>query len=320
MGDTLPRIKLAAVQAASVHLDREATVAKACDLIAQAGAQGADLIAFPEGFVPAHPCWFTVRPPTDKISLGLSARLFQNAVVIPSPATDQLAQACREAGITAVIGVCEKRPETTGTLFNTQLVIGPQGQLLGKHQKLMPTLAEKLVHTGGYGDTLSTFEAPFGRVSALVCGENGNPLAAYHLLSQYPVVHVASWPAFVSPTVSLAEVIPTLTRGLAVTMGCFVVNATGVLTQDAMDDYQAGQQERAFMEALRGQGHASVIGPSGQVLTAPLSGEGLVMAEVNLNDILPRKVAMDFAGHYNRPDVFEFRVRTEVPSHPSPAA
>lgn len=313
MSDVLPRIKLAAVQAASVHLDRDATVAKACELIAEAGRQGADLIAFPEGFIPAHPCWFTVRPATDKTSLQLSARLFQNAVVIPSPATDELAAACKEVGVTAVIGVCEKQLKTTGTMFNTQLVIGPQGQLLGKHQKLMPTLAEKLVHTGGHGDTLSTFEAPFGRISALVCGENGNPLAAFHLLSQYPVVHVASWPAFVSPSVSLADVIPVITRGLAVSMGCFVVNATGVLTQDAMDAYEAGERERAFMAALLGQGNASIIAPSGQVLTAPLQGEGIVYAEVDLNDILTRKIAMDFAGHYNRADVFDFRVRTDVP-------
>lgn len=311
MSDILPQITLAAVQASSVHLDRTATVAKACALIAEAGAKGADLIAFPEGFIPAHPCWFTVRPATDKISLGLSRQLFQNAVVIPSADTDALAQACSDAGITAVVGVCEKRAGTTGTLFNTQLFIGPDGQLLGKHRKLMPTLAEKLVHTGGHGDTLSTFETSFGRISGLVCGENGNPLAAYALLSQYPLVHVASWPAFVSPTVSLADVIPTITRGLAVSMGCFVVNSTGVLTQEAIDAYQAGEAERGFMAALKGQGHASVIGPSGQVLTAPLAGEGIVYASVDLNEIVLRKVAMDFAGHYNRSDVFEFRVRMD---------
>ena len=135
MSDILPQITLAAVQASSVHLDRTATVAKACALIAEAGAKGADLIAFPEGFIPAHPCWFTVRPATDKISLGLSRQLFQNAVVIPSADTDALAQACSDAGITAVVGVCEKRAGTTGTLFNTQLFIGPDGQLLGKHRK-----------------------------------------------------------------------------------------------------------------------------------------------------------------------------------------
>ena len=224
-----------------------------------------------------------------------------------------MAQACQDAGITAVIGVCEKQAHTTGTMYNTQLFIGPQGQLLGKHRKLNPTLAEKIVHAGGHGDTLSTFETPFGRISGLVCGENGNPLAAYHLLSQYPVVHVASWPAFVSPTVSLADVIPTITRGLAVTMGCFVVNATGVLTQDAIDAYQAAAPEQAFMAPLKGQGYASVIGPGGRVLTAPLEGEGIVYADVDLNEIVLRKVGMDFAGHYNRPDVFDFRVRTEVP-------
>jgi aliphatic nitrilase len=308
-GDTLPRIKLAAVQAASVHLDREASVAKACTLIAQAGAAGAQVIAFPEGFIPAHPCWFSVRPPTDKVSLGLSQKLFQNAVVIPSEATHHLGEACRLANITAVIGVCEKRPDTTGTMYNTQIFIGPDGQLLGKHQKLLPTLAEKIVHTGGHGDTLNSFQAPFGRISGLICGENGNPLAVYHLLSQYPVVHVASWPAFVSPVVNLGETILTITRGVAYSMGCFVLNATGVLTQEVIDVYQATAEPSAFLDRLLNQGYASIIAPSGQVISQPIQGEGIVYADVDLNDIITRKIALDYAGHYSRPDVFDFKVK-----------
>ena len=163
MSDMLETVRLAAVQAAPVHLDREATVEKACSLILEAGRQGAKVVGFPEGFIPAHPSWYTVRPATGRVSLGLSRRLFQNAVVIPSESTDPgLGQACQQAGLTAVVGMCEKRPDTTGTMFNTQLFIGPDGAILGKHQKLVPTVGERLVHTGGWGDTLKAYKAPFG--------------------------------------------------------------------------------------------------------------------------------------------------------------
>ncbi len=123
MSDMLETVRLAAVQAAPVHLDREATVEKACSLILEAGRQGAKVVGFPEGFIPAHPSWYTVRPATGRVSLGLSRRLFQNAVVIPGEATERLGEACREAGITAVMGLCEKMPGTTGTMFNTQLYV-----------------------------------------------------------------------------------------------------------------------------------------------------------------------------------------------------
>ncbi|MES2414594.1 MAG: carbon-nitrogen hydrolase family protein [Pseudomonadota bacterium] len=313
MSDALKKIRLAAVQASSVHLDRDATVEKACGLIREAGKAGASLVGFPEGFIPAHPSWFTVQPGTGKISLGLSQRLFQNSVVIPGEQTDKLGAACRDAGVTAVIGVCEKRADTTGTMFNTQLFIGPDGNILGKHQKLMPTLAERIVHTGGWGDTLKAYETPFGRVSGLICGENANPLAASALMAMYPVVHVASWPAFVSPAVKLSDVISAISRGLAYSMGCFVINATGVVSEAALDDFQLAPDARAPLEKLRNTGYASIIGPSGQVLSQPLDGEGVVYADVDLNDVMVSKILNDFAGHYNRPDVFSLHINEAVP-------
>ncbi len=314
MGDALKKIRLAAVQASSVHLDRDATVDKACDLIREAGKAGAQLVGFPEGFIPAHPSWFTVQPGTGRISLGLSQRLFQNSVVIPGEQTDKLGEACRDAGVTAVIGLCEKRAGTTGTMFNTQLFMGPDGNILGKHQKLMPTLAERIVHTGGWGDTLKAYEAPFGMVSGLICGENANPLAASALMAMYPVAHVASWPAFVSPAVKLSDVILAISRGLAYSMGCFVINATGVVNDAALDDFQLEGDARAALEKLRNVGYASIIGPSGQVLSQPLDGEGIVYADVDLNDVMVSKILNDFAGHYNRPDVFTLHVNDAVPA------
>jgi len=194
MGDELQKVKLAAVQASSVFLDREATVEKASAIIAEAGAEGADIIGFPEGFIPAHPAWYGYQPAAGGKSGPLARELFQNAVEIPGPATEALSAACRAASINAVVGVCEKRPGTNGTMFNTQLFIGADGKILGKHQKLAPTVGERLVHTGGWGDTLTTFPTPFGNVSGLICGENSNPLAVYVMLAMNSVVHVASWP------------------------------------------------------------------------------------------------------------------------------
>ena len=313
MGDMLKKVRLAAVQAAPVILDREATVEKTCRMIREAGAHGAALIAFPEGFIPAHPSWYTVRPATGKTSVGLAKRLFQNAVVIPSDATERLGSACREAGITAVIGVCEKRPDTTGTMFNTQLYIGPDGRILGKHQKLVATVGERLVHTGGWGDTLKAYATPFGTVSALICGENSNPLAAYVMMCMSPVVHVAAWPAFFSPAQVMADSIMAVTRGLAYSMCCFIVNATGVVDDATIEAYEPGPEERAFLERVKGRGHASVIAPNGQVVAGPLDGgEGILYADVDLNDVLIPKLMHDFTGHYNRFDIFSLRVNTHA--------
>lgn len=315
MGDELPKVRVAAVQAASVFLDRDATVDKACRLIREAGAKGADLIGFPEGFIPAHPSWYTVSPTTGRLSLDLARRLFQNAVVIPSEATDRLGAACRSAGITAVVGLCEKRPGTTGTMFNTQLYIGPDGQILGKHQKLVATVGERLVHTGGWGDTLKAYAAPFGVVSGLICGENSNPLAVYVMMTMNPVVHVASWPAFFSPSRDMPDCIMAVSRGLAYAMGCFVINATGVVDDAVVEGYEPAEPERAFLEGLKGRGYASVIGPIGQVVAGPLGeGEGILYADVDLNDVLIPKLIHDYAGHYNRFDVFSVSVnRTARP-------
>jgi aliphatic nitrilase len=312
MGDILERIKLAAVQATSPFLDRDAGVEKACRLIREAGAAGADVIGFPEGFIPGHPSWFTVRPTTGETSLGLCRRLFQNSVVIPSDATDRLRAACRDGGLTAVIGVCEKRDGTTGTMFNTQLCIGPDGRILGKHQKLAATVGERLVHTGGSGDTQKAYAAPFGKVSGLICGENSNPLAVYNLMSMYPLVHVAAWPSFFSPALDMSDCIQAVSRGLAYSMGCFVINSTGVLNDETIDAYEPAAEERAFLQKIKNRGYASIVGPNSQVVASAPDGAGecIVYAEVDLNDVLIPKLMHDFAGHYNRFDIFSVHVNT----------
>ena len=157
MGDNYPTVKVAAVQAASVFLDRDGSTEKACRLIREAGANGARVIAFPEGFIPAHPVWYHHHPATGAIANKLAVELFKNSVEIPGPEIERCARAARDANAYVVIGVCEKMPQTIGTMFNSQLYFGPDGALIRKHQKIMPTVGERLVHMGGFGDTFGAF-------------------------------------------------------------------------------------------------------------------------------------------------------------------
>src|SRR5690348_6714198 len=139
MGDSYAKVKVAAVQAASVFLDREGSTEKACRLIREAGKAGARVIGFPEGFIPAHPVWYHHHAATGAMANKLAVELFKNAVEIPGAETDALCAAARDACAYVVIGVCEKIPHTTGTMFNSQVYIGPDGTLIRKHQKIMPT-------------------------------------------------------------------------------------------------------------------------------------------------------------------------------------
>src|SRR5258706_2598313 len=194
MGDKYPIVKVAAVQAASVFLDREGSTEKACRLIREAGKKGARLIGFPEGFVPAHPVWYHHHPATGAKATELAVLLFRNAVEIPGPEIDAICAAAREANAYVVMGVCEKLPRTIGTMFNTQVYIGPDGQLLGKHQKLVPTVGERLVHSGGFGDTFGAFQTEFRPMSRLICGEKFQPPSLFALTAGRTPVHVLSLP------------------------------------------------------------------------------------------------------------------------------
>ena len=167
-------VKLAVVQAAPVFLDRAATVEKACSYIRQAGKEGAALVAFPESFIPAYPDWVWAVPPGEEGTLNeLYAGLFENAVEIPGPDTQALCQAARAAGVYVVVGVTERSPQTSnGSLYNTLLYIDPQGSVMGRHRKLVPTGGERLVWAPGDGSTLQVYDTPLGKIGGLICWEN----------------------------------------------------------------------------------------------------------------------------------------------------
>ena len=306
--DLKKKIKIAAVQAAPVFLDRAATTEKACRLIREAGENGADVIGFPEGFIPCFPAWMELLPGTGDLAQTLFRELFHQSVEVPGPEVEALQMACREANIYAVVGINERRPGTTGTLYNTQLTFGRDGELLHKHQKYVPTVGERLVHAPGTTGSKASVKTDFGGLSGLICGENGNPLAIYSLSLDYPLVHVASWPPHFCPGANMKDAIHVTTAGLANSLSCYVINSVAVISDDAIEAYGGNSEIREYLEGERRKHPATILGPGGNVVAGPLEGdqeEGILYADnISADDQIGPKYTADYAGHYNRPELF----------------
>ena len=315
MGDKYPVIKVAAVQAASVVLDREGSTEKACRLIREAGRAGARVIGFPEGFVPAHPVWYHHHPATGAIANELAAALFRNAVEIPGPEVDALCAAARDAGAYVVIGVCEKLPRTIGTMFNTQVYIGPDGALIGKHQKLVPTVGERLVHAGGFGDTFGAFQTEFGPMSGLICGENSNPLAVFALTAEGTRIHVMSWPNhFPTSGDPMRNRVTVDSQAFAQMSKAFVISACGTVDEAMIRMLKAGPEGEKFLRNPDCCGGSTIVAPNSRVLAGPMGAEeGILYAECDIEIGIQAKLRHDFAGHYNRPDVFQLHINRSAP-------
>ena len=308
-------LRVAAVQAASVFLDREATTAKACALIRQAGREGAQMVVFPEGFIPGHASWYHHHVATGPLSTGLALRLFESSVEIPGPVTQALGEAAREAGCLVVMGLCEREPGSRATMWNSQVFIGPDGKLLGKHRKFMPTVGERLVHVGGHGDTFGAVETPLGRVSGLVCGENLNPLAQFALTAERTTLHAMSWPAYFGlGGPAIGDLVRANAVNFALSAGAFVVAACGALDAASAEAMAIPEADMATLEAGGRLGGSLIAAPSGQILAGPMGAEeGLLLADCDLSLIGRVKLAMDFAGHYHRPDIFSLSVNRRRP-------
>jgi nitrilase len=315
MGDEYPTVRAAAVQAASVFLDREASTAKACDLIREAGRGGARLIGFPEGFIPAHPVWFHFHPGTGRVATELSVDLFKNSIEIPGAEVDALCAAAADASAYVVMGVCEKVPNTIGTMFNSQIFIGPNGEYLGKHQKLMPTVGERLVHMGGHGDSLRAFQTEFGPATGLICGENSNPLAIMTVTAQHSRVHVMSWPNHF-PTISspLRERVKIDSQAFAQMSKAYVVSACGTVDDHMVERLELSEEDEKMIRDPDFCGGSMIVSPNSEVIAGPLGPEeDILYADLDLDVGIKMKLRHDFAGHYNRPDVFQLTVNADAP-------
>ncbi|MBI4246119.1 MAG: carbon-nitrogen hydrolase family protein [Candidatus Rokubacteria bacterium] len=315
MGDEYPVVKVAAVQAASVFLDREGSTEKAGRLIREAGGHGARVIGLPEGFIPAHPVWYHHHPATAAIANRLAVELFKNAVEIPGPEIAALGAAAAAANAYVVIGVCEKQPKTMGTMFNTQVFIGPDGRYLGKHQKIMPTVGERLVHTGGFGDTLRAFDTEFGPMSGLICGENSNPLAVFAMIAEGTRIHVMSWPNhFPTSSDPMRHRVTVDSQAFAQMSKAFVISACGTVDEEMIRALEAGPESEKFLRNPDCCGGSVIVAPNSRVIAGPLGAEeGILYAECRLELEVLMKLRHDFTGHYNRPDIFQLRVNRAAP-------
>lgn len=318
MGDEDRMIRVAVAQAAPAFLDREGSTDRTIELIQEAGAQDVDLLAFPEGFIPAHPVWYHFHAVTARESLSMAARLFQNSVEIPGPVTDRLARAAAASDVNVVVGVCEKLPRTTGTMYNTQLFIDRSGHIAGKHQKIMPTVGERIVHTGGWGDTMAVIDLDVGRVSGLICGENSNPLAIFALAAQGTQIHVGSWPNHFSKNEhSMADIVTLAGRSLAYKASCFVLNACATISDEMRQMLPAADEDRSFLDDPAKSGGSSIIGADATIIAGPMPGdqEGLLVADIDLGQAVEAKLVHDYSGHYNRPDIFTLTIDRSVPRY-----
>ncbi len=304
MDGTPPTVRAAAVQSEPVILDREATTHKACRLIEEAADHGAQLIVFPEAYIPLYPDdWSWGRglarfdsPPAKQAW----ARLWRNAVLVPGPTTEALGQAARRAHATLVMGINEQASDTH-TLYNTLIFIGPDGSLLGKHRKLMPTSYERMVWGMGDGSTLKVFDTPLGKIGGLICWENWMPLARYALYAQGEQIHVA-------PTADDRELTLVNIRNTAAEGRVFVISVCMVLRKSSYPaDFELSAGLADAPEFLESGGSA-IIAPDATVLAGPLwKEEGILYADLDMNRIIEERHLLDVLGHYARPDVLSLR-------------
>lgn len=304
-------IRGAAVQASPVFLDRDATLEKAVALIQEAGANGAEIVGFPEGFIPAHPIWFHFHSGTDRPATRLSVELFKNSVEVPGPEITVLAEAAKNAGTYVVMGVCEKRPGTFGTMFNTQVFISPTEGYVGKHQKLMPTVGERLVHQAGGPETFGVFPSKFGPVSGLMCGENSNPLAIFALTADATRVHVMAWPNhFPKIALPMPEIALTAAKAFAQMSKAFVISASAVVDDRVREMLSVDAEGAEFLSRDDIGGGSCIVAPDTRVIAGPTVGneETILYADMDLDVGIRMKLRHDLAGHYNRPDVFRLLV------------
>jgi aliphatic nitrilase len=288
-------VRVAAVQIAPDLETATGTLDRVLAAIAEAAAKGAQFVVFPETFVPWYPYFSFVHPPVQTGAEHI--RLYENAVTVPGPVTEAVAAAARRHDIVIVLGINER---DHGSLYNAQLIFDADGRLLLKRRKITPTFHERMIWGQGDGAGLKVVETAVGRVGALACWEHYNPLARYALMAQHEEIHVAQFPgSLVGPI--FAEQIEVTIRHHALESGCFVVNATGWLTEAQIEKIAPDERLR---NGLRGGCMTAIISPEGSHVVPPLTqGEGILIADLDMGLIIKRKRMMDSVGHYARPEL-----------------
>jgi nitrilase len=301
-------VTVAAVQASYVLMDRDATIDRVDELTAGAARQGAQLVVFPEVFVPGTPIWIDTRPIWDGDDEWF-AMLVENAVVIPGPAVDRLASIAQDNGVWLVVGVQEREPHGS-TIYNTVLYFSPDGRLVDRHRKLVPTGSERTVWGMGDGSTLRVVDTQLGRIGGLICWENYMPLARFHLYAQGVDVWLA-------PTLARGDGWVATMQHLARENRMFVVGVNPVLHVDQIPA-SFPDSERLVPAGFLDEhgpwiepGNSVIVAPSGALLRGPVrEAEETLVAELDLAEVAAARRYIDPTGHYNRPDIFRLLVDT----------
>ena len=295
------KVRAAAVQLAPVlgAGARQGTTDKVCAAVAAAAREGAALVVFPETVVPYYPYFSFIQPPA---AMGKEhLRLYEEAVTVPGPTVEAVADAARAAGAVVVLGVNER---DHGTIYNAQLIFDADGRLALHRRKITPTFHERMVWGMGDGAGLRAVDTCVGRVGALACWEHYNPLARYALMADHEEIHVAMFPgSLVGPI--FAEQIEVTIRHHALEAGCFVVNATGWLTPEQRAEVAGAT---GLERAVSGGCFTAIVSPEGTVLGKLTEGEGIVYADLDLGLITKRKRMMDSVGHYSRPELLSLLI------------
>lgn len=297
----MTQFRVAVIQAGALPFDSKRSVEKACSLATKAAEQDARLVVFPEAFVSVYPKGLDfgarvgMRSPEGRDDFR---RYWESAIDVPGPATDILATSARDNNIYLVIGVIER---DIGTLYCTVLFFAPDGRLMGKHRKLMPTAMERLIWGFGDGSTLPVFETPLGKIGSVICWENYMPMLRMAMYSKGIQLYCAS-------TVDDRDTwIPTM-QHIALEGRCFVLSSCQYIKRGAYPkDYLAVQGDDPDTLIIRGG--SCIVGPLGQILAGPdYEGECILTADIDFGDIARGKYDFDVAGHYARPDVFRLYV------------
>lgn len=305
-------VKVAVVQAAAAPFDTPGAVRTVCEHTLEAGREGARLVLFPEAYVGGYPwglAFGTAVGGRSEAGRRTWERYWSSAIAVPGPEVEEMGAAAREAGVHLCVGVIER--DTTysgGTLFCTLLYIGPDGSLLGRHRKLKPTAAERLIWGEGDGSTLTTVETDFGTVGGLICWENYMPLARMAMYGKGVQIYLA-------PTADARERWQATLQHIALEGRCFVLGCNQYVHRDMYpDDLEISSELDAWPEELSAGGSA-IYGPLGEEIASPLWSEaGVLYADLDLTAIARSKFDFDVTGHYARPDVFTLTV--DESAHP----
>ena len=292
-------------QVAPAYLDLDESLKIAEKWIADAGKRGVKLLVFPETWLPGYPFWLDDSPNMGLWDHPPTKQLFrclvENSVELPSPAVDRLGNAARKAGLNLVMGVNER---DGNTLYNTILYISDEGELIGKHRKLIPTYTERMIWGRGDGSTLSVMDTSVGRLGGLICWEHWMPLARQAMHQKQEIVHAALWP-------TVKEMLLIASRAYAFEGRTYVLAAGTPLRRENLPP---GLQ---LLDELPGdgpfmRGGSAIIGPDGMLLAGPAGDEEeLLIAEIDPGRVIEENMALDVCGHYARPDVFTLSVNEE---------